>query len=121
MKLILGLLALSLAILSGGAALGNCAFCHAEVRFDETMALCFEEYAQSQVASVATEIAVVNLVGCRDNNATRSGLPTGAGADLVDASFVIPAQSLKCLAELVGARFRPMSEVTAFPVSSDCQ
>jgi hypothetical protein len=103
----------------------ECVFCNASVRFDEALATCFEQSWQFEVDKLRTAkapVAVINLAACGDQMRTRSGgLPTGSSSvGVLDSTFMLTEDSLKCLADAVAKRNKPLAVAQLFVLAEIC-
>lgn len=85
-------------------AFAVCAICNASVRFDTTLASCFQQRVDGELQRLASEgrgFVIVNLSDCE----SRGGLPTGAAsrsdAPKLDSSFVADDAALNCLKDAI--------------------
>lgn len=102
-----------------------CVFCNASVRFDEALAICFEQSWQIEVDKLKTAkvpVAVINLAACGDQMRTRSGgLPTGSSSvGVLDSTFMLTEDTLTCLAAAVTKRNKPLPIAKLFVIAEVC-
>jgi hypothetical protein len=118
-------MAASTMISAAATAAEPCMFCNASVRLDEALAACFEQTWQAELSKLTASnqsLAIINLAACGDTKRTRSGaLPTGSGGDgLLDASFMLTAESLTCLGDAVSRRQKPLPAAQLYVLAELC-
>lgn len=102
-------IAIALVVLAASATptLAVCPVCNAAVRFNQTLAACFQSRMDGELQRLQSEgrgFVIVDLSDC-EKVADRGGLPTGPVDDpeaiSLDASFIADDAGLRCLADAI--------------------
>ena len=126
MNLRILLAAASAALFLGSAvapAFAVCAICNASVRFDKTLASCFQQRVEGELQRFESEgrgFIIVNLSDCE----SRGGLPTGAAsrgdAPKLVSSFVADDAALTCLKDAIVANASALDPSFLFDLTRLC-
>lgn len=106
--------------------LAVCPVCNAAVRFNQTLAACFQTRVDSELQRLKAEgrgFVIVDLSDC-EKVGDRGGLPTGpvedAGALALDASFVADDAGLRCLGEAIATHSGELDPSVLFDLTQIC-
>jgi len=113
-------LVLSLATVAPAFAV--CPVCNSEVRFDQSLALCFQQRVDGELRRLQSEgrgFIIVDLSDCPDNG--RGGLPTDPKQSAaLDDSFVADDVSLKCLGNAIATHSGSLDPSVLFDLTKIC-
>jgi hypothetical protein len=113
-------IALSLAAVTPAFAV--CPVCNGAVRFDQSLALCFQQRLDDELQRLKTEgrgFVIVDLSDCSDNG--RGGLPTDPKQSAtLDASFVADDAGLRCLGDAIAAHTGSLDPSALFDLTKIC-
>ena len=103
-----------------------CPVCNAAVRFDQTLAACFQTRVDSELQRLQTEgrgFVIVDLSDC-EKVGDRGGLPTGPANDAkalaLDASFVADDAGLRCLGDAIATHPGKLDPSVLFDLTQIC-
>lgn len=118
-------LAAAITVAAALPALAVCPVCNGAVRFDRTLAVCFQKRVDEEIRRLETEgrgFVIVDLSDCEPEDGRGVGLPTDAKAMAVplDASFVADAGSLKCLGEAIAGHTGDLDPSVLFDLTKIC-
>jgi hypothetical protein len=107
-------------------ALAVCPVCNAAVRFNQTLAACFQSRVEGELQRLKAEgrgFVIVDLSDC-EKAGDRGGLPTGplddAAALALDASFIADDAGLRCLGDAIATHPGKLDPSVLFDLTQIC-
>lgn len=103
-------------------AMAECVVCSPSVRFDETLARCFEASVSDELASIRSgkQIVMINLGVCAETAETRGDALPGPVQEALDFAFVTDEPGLICLKDKLAAAARPLNPTALFEIGAAC-
>jgi hypothetical protein len=104
-------------------AVAVCPVCNSSVRFDRSLATCFQDRVDGELRRLESEgrgFIIVDLSDC-ETDASRGGLPTDPKARAaLDDSFIADDRSLRCLGEAIARHNGSLDPSVLFELSKIC-
>lgn len=106
-------------------ALAVCPVCNGAVRFDRSLAACFQKRVDSEIRRLESEgrgFIIVDLSDCEKEDGRGVGLPTDSKAIAapLDASFVADAGALRCLGDAIARHSGELDPSVVFDLTKIC-